>query len=178
MRLIPLCSSSSVEALILPPRLRGLLGSRMPSSKLAKSPQLLKRLLGHERIVVVGDYTSNLLRSIGVNPWVIVRDCTVERHLVSCPSPPEGYEVVRVENRRSTVSCKAAQAVCMAVKMGRIVVEVEGEEDLLALPAILCSDFGTVVVYGLPRKGSVVARVTPAAKRLAFSALREFTPLA
>ena len=37
---------------------------------------------------------------------------------------------------------------------------VEGEEDLLTLAAVLCAPLGSLVVYGQPREGIVVIKVT------------------
>ena len=42
---------------------------------------------------------------------------------------------------------------------GRIRIEVEGEEDLAALPAILMAPAGANVIYGLPSHGMVVVKV-------------------
>ncbi len=51
-----------------------------------------------------------------------------------------------------------------------MILKIEGEEDLLALPFFLLAELSSVVVYGQPFEGMVVVRVTKAirtkAKRL------------
>ena len=46
----------------------------------------------------------------------------------------------------------------------RVVIRVEGEEDLLVLPAAMLAADGSMIVYGQPLVGLVVMRVTPEAR--------------
>jgi uncharacterized protein (UPF0218 family) len=171
------CGGRGTE-LVLPLRLRPLLASRMPAARVYADVRDAASRLAHERIVVVGDYSASKLLSLNIKPWVIVFDCAVERRSASCQLltwlESYSYHIVAVENKRSTISCRAAMAVCDALRRGYTAVRVYGEEDLLALPAILCSDIGSTIVYGLPRRGAVVSRVTAEAKRLVASILGEF----
>jgi hypothetical protein len=48
-----------------------------------------------------------------------------------------------------------------------VTVEVTGEEDLAALPAMLAAPLGSTVVYGQPGEGMVRVAVTPEARRRA-----------
>jgi GTP-dependent dephospho-CoA kinase len=43
-----------------------------------------------------------------------------------------------------------------------VILKIEGEEDLLALPFFLLTELSSVVVYGQPFEGMVVVRVTKA----------------
>jgi hypothetical protein len=52
-----------------------------------------------------------------------------------------------------------------------VTIDVDGEEDLATLPAILATPVGGSVVYGQPDEGMVLVAVTPAARREARSLL-------
>jgi hypothetical protein len=69
--------------------------------------------------------------------------------------------VFRAVNEPATISFAAWQAVAEAIEKGNSAVVVEGEEDLLALVAIVVAPIGSVVAYGQPGQGIVIVRVTP-----------------
>ncbi|MEM4303575.1 MAG: DUF359 domain-containing protein [Candidatus Caldarchaeum sp.] len=108
-------------------------------------------------LVVVGDYTFGRFLSLGVKPDVVIVDMKVERREVGMPNI-EGYVVRHVVNPAGSITPEAAAAVVETVKAGRGAVLVEGEEDLLALPALSALPDSGLLVYGQPRKGYVVVR--------------------
>ena len=59
---------------------------------------------------------------------------------------------------------EAWNAIKQAMKNREAVILVEGEEDLLALPAIIESPNYAFVVYGQPSQGLVVVTTTPATR--------------
>ncbi len=154
----------------LPARLRGLLRLLPPGSRIVADSCELLRLLRYRHVVAVGDYVTRLLRWLGVEPWVMVYDCATMRSETVCP----WKEDVTVRNPASTLSLEAWQVVCSAVRRGEPKrIRVEGEEDLLALAAIMCCPQGCVVVYGYPGVGSIVAEVNAELKRLVRYVLSE-----
>ncbi len=158
--------------LCLPVRLRGLLRLLPPGSKIVADSGELLRLLRYRHVVAVGDYVSRLLRGLGVEPWVMVYDCATMRSETECP----WKEDVTVRNPASTLSPEAWHIVCDAVRRGAPgSIRVEGEEDLLALAAIMCCPQGCVVVYGYPGVGSIVAEVNAELKRLVRYILSEMS---
>ncbi len=68
---------------------------------------------------------------------------------------------LKVKNPAGTVSWQAARLLCSLQQRGsgRVLVVVDGEEDMLALPSIACSPLGGYVVYGVPGRGAAVIRV-------------------
>ncbi|BAJ50297.1 conserved hypothetical protein [Candidatus Caldarchaeum subterraneum] len=116
-------------------------------------------------LVVVGDYTFRRMIEAGLRPDVVVVDAKVMRNAAEMPRL-EGYEVTRVRNMAGVIEPEAAEAVMSAVKKGRGAVFVDGEEDLLALPAIHALPDGGVVVYGQPRQGYVVVKASVKVKKL------------
>ena len=51
---------------------------------------------------------------------------------------------------------------------------VEGEEDLLVIPAVLLSEKNTAIIYGFPEKGICLIEVTPEMKKTLKELLRKF----
>jgi hypothetical protein len=61
---------------------------------------------------------------------------------------------------------EACQVIDEAVNLaGRAKVQVNGEEDLLTLAAVLSAPSGSIVVYGQPRRGIVVVSVNDDSKK-------------
>ena len=115
-------------------------------------------------IIVVGDALSEALLKKDIFPKVLIIDYKVMRN-PSIPFATEGYKTARLTNAAGTISDEAWSVVKSAVKQsGRVKVIVEGEEDLLALPAILSAPEDAFVVYGQPHEGMVVVDVTPKKK--------------
>ncbi len=108
-------------------------------------------------LVVVGDYSYSRFLEIGLRPHVVVVDMRVERRPIGQPNL-EGYFLYRVKNPAGTITPEAAAAVVKAVKDGKGAVLVDGEEDLLALPALSALTEKGLLVYGQPGKGYVVVK--------------------
>jgi uncharacterized protein (UPF0218 family) len=117
-------------------------------------------------VVAVGDVvTAHLLRA-GRRPDVAVVDGRTERERVD----PEVASVlpdpdVEVSNPPGTLSRALLSALADAIESADpVVVGVDGEEDLAALPAILAAPLGGSVVYGQPGEGMVLVAVTEASR--------------
>lgn len=102
-------------------------------------------------LVAVGDYVYLNLSKYWRRPDLAIVDYATRRSRVEYGVLAD--EVLRIVNERSTLSYRAFDAVKEAyrkVMLGlRVVVEVQGEEDLLAIPAVLEAPPGTAVLYGL-----------------------------
>ena len=110
--------------------------------------------LEERSVAAVGDYTFARLLEEGIEPVLGVVDCETMREWRGCPRAPPGYRVVRVRNPRGAISWEAWEAVADAfVRGGRVLVIVEGEEDLVAIPVILESPDEMLVAYGVPWAG-------------------------
>jgi hypothetical protein len=163
--------------LCLPDELRLLLGARLPRTflhSLARGTAFLKKHR-HSGIVAVGDFTFEILTRAGLRPHAVVVDCKERRLDRECPSL-EGYTVLRVANPPAHISREAFAAVCTAASSEGVAVLVDGEEDLLALPAIYCSPVGTLVVYGIPGFSSAVVKVDADNKTRALQIMHMLRP--
>ncbi|MEM2052127.1 MAG: DUF359 domain-containing protein, partial [Candidatus Caldarchaeum sp.] len=92
-------------------------------------------------------------------------DMKVERRHVGVPNL-QGYAVRRITNPAGTITPEAAAAVVETVRAGHGALLVEGEEDLLALPALSVLPDTGLLVYGQPGQGYVVVRGGEPAWRL------------
>lgn len=130
-------------------------------------------------LVTVGDVVTHHVRAAGREPDVAVIDGMTERETVdaeiSRALADAGDERVAVENPAAELSEALLEAVRESMVSPRAtVVEVDGEEDLAALPAIVAAPTGSSVVYGQPGVGMVHVRVTVESTAEAVDLLREF----
>lgn len=123
-------------------------------------------------IVAVGDVVTYHLREAGRVPDVALVDGKTERETVrtevSDALGRAGEKRVRVENPPATLTVALLEALVDALAdPDPVTIEVEGEEDLAALPAILAAPDGASVVYGQPGEGMVRVEITPERRRAA-----------
>ena len=121
-------------------------------------------------IVAVGDVVTYHLREAGRVPDVALVDGKTEREAVGTEvsdALAAGEERrVRVENPAATLTVALLEALVDALAdPDPVTIEVDGEEDLAALPAILAAPDGASVVYGQPGEGMVRVAVTPESRR-------------
>lgn len=97
----------------------------------------------YKTVITVGDYCSHHLQSdIKIFDKKVQRKVFAQKH--ECATI--------VDNPAGTIQKQAWLAVKNAIKE-KINVCVEGEEDLLVIPAVLESKPKTLIVYGFPNKG-------------------------
>ncbi len=123
----------------------------------------LKRILEERKIatiIVVGDYTARRVLERGLDADVYILDNRIMRK----PTRPVSLDLeqtIHVQNPAGEITEEAWMAVKQAIRLKKKTrVVVDGEEDLLTLPAILFSPIGSLVLYGQPMRGLVVVEVT------------------
>jgi Uncharacterized protein conserved in archaea len=99
-----------------------------------------------ERVYAVGDVVTKNLLTYGVIPTSVAVDEKTRRG-VQVEQLALYYKVVRVHNPPGYITDEAWRAVEEAVKT-RLVIKVEGEEDMLSLAFIKLAPPHSVVVYG------------------------------
>lgn len=133
---------------------------------------------GDGPVIAVGDVvTAHLLRA-GRTPDVSVVDGRTKRSAVSDETAaalddlPAG---TRVKNPAGQLSEAILRALSKALSAsGPQVLDVDGEEDLVTLPAVVAAPDGASVVYGQPDEGMVLVRVTPASRETMRELLSRF----
>jgi len=112
------------------------------------------------RIISVGDCVSRTLVESGIFPSLLIVDNKVMRKDVE-PFEFLVDETLFVCNPQGTITVEAMSAIEVAVKAKHSAkIVVKGEEDLLALIAVLYAPEDSFVVYGQPRVGIVFVKVT------------------
>lgn len=117
------------------------------------------------KIVSVGDKVSQDLACNALQPDILIVDNRIMRKVIS-PISATADQIIAVKNPPGTITDQAWEAVIEATKSSRRTkIVVDGEEDLLALPAVIGAPDGSLVLYGQPHEGVVVIEVTEAMKR-------------
>jgi uncharacterized protein (UPF0218 family) len=129
----------------------------------AETMKALKEMVEKEKpryIITVGDRVSKNLVEENMLPKLMIVDNKVMRKSIK-PIPLLADKFVNIENPPGTITDEAIKAIQEALKSNcRVKITVNGEEDLLALIAVLHAEENAFVVYGQPREGIVVVRVT------------------
>ncbi len=128
--------------------------------------------LSSDLVACVGDVVSIYAIQANLNPKVLVVDGkTVRNEVVGVENVlkvAEGYEVLRAENPQGCISCSLISALKKGVEIvkdgGKVIVIVEGEEDLAVMPLGLLLPNSSVVLYGQPGEGVVVLRIDEESK--------------
>lgn len=117
-------------------------------------------------VITVGDRTTERLLGWGLRVDLQIIDGAERRARRSPPPLPRGTAQERCSNPPGTVSDAAVESVRRALGSSSPVrILVEGEEDLLALPACALAPDGASLFYGQPGEGMVAVRVGPGVRR-------------
>ncbi len=128
-------------------------------------------------VICVGDVVSEYCSTMGNDNIVLVVDGRTRRHTRLGVKTARGFHVVKVSNPAGTLSIDAENAVCDAARRGgRIMIVVDGEEDMIALAAVECSRDGTAIVYGVPGEGATIIVSGPLTRGDAGSRKLELEP--
>jgi len=124
----------------------------------------LMKLIEKEKpsiIISVGDVVSESLIKKDVFPDVFIVDHKVMRKSIA-PFSAKVDETRYVKNPAGTLTEEALNELKEVLKKKsgkRVKIVVDGEEDLLTLPAVLYAPENSLVVYGQPRTGIVAVKV-------------------
>lgn len=117
-------------------------------------------------IICIGDVVTYHLVEAGHTPAVALVDDRTERtdvddEIADTITAHNGFErTLSVENPQGTLSADLLEALVAAIASGQTtLIEVGGEEDLAALPAVVCAPDGASIVYGQPGEGMVLGTV-------------------
>jgi len=113
-------------------------------------------------LIAIGDVVTHHLIQAGETPALAMVDERTERSAVSAEIAEtinsfEGFETVEhVSNPAATLSAELLAALRAGLDRGEsTLLDVDGEEDLAALPAVLLLPDGASLVYGQPGEGMV-----------------------
>lgn len=115
------------------------------------------------KVITVGDIVSRESLKAGILVSLrLVDQMTLRKVLDAFEIKAE--RIYRVRNPAGVITREAWDTIKEALRQREAVIFVDGEEDLLAIPAIIESPENSFVVYGQPSEGLVVVTATPATK--------------
>ena len=136
---------------------------KIPFGKIAKIDRLTAKK--YPPYAAIGDITVSAFLKTGVQPQISIVDFMVERKKVYSQLSQLGFATNNVDtivkNTPGSISAGIIEEVAKSTKkLSRTIILVDGEEDLVAVPAILLAPLGTYVYYGQPQKGAVKVEVS------------------
>ncbi len=126
---------------------------------------ILNKINSESIIITIGDKTTENIIHFGITPQIqiidglekrsqrnIPVDDTINTNL-SCRNPPGEITEESMQVIQKAFSCESP-----------VRITVDGEEDLLVIPACVFAPENSFVMYGQPNEGVVIIRVTPEIK--------------
>ena len=127
----------------------------------------LKELVEKEKpslIISVGDIVTSHMIEHGISLDILLVDNKTMREPIQ-PIAVDVDQTLYAKNPPGAITDEAWAAIRQAIRQkGRTKVIIDGEEDLLTLVTVLSAPADAFVVYGQPRVGVVVVKVTEEAK--------------
>jgi len=168
--------------LVLPKTLRQVL--QKPFGTVYTNGQLDSQLKeDKEKVIIsIGDYTTKVMLDHGISPRLAIIDMQAKRQPFHWEKSQfavltHGISPFPIQSGPGYISQAALLGVHDALKnkkgRGELII-IDGEEDLLVLPAILEAPLGSVVYYGQPNIGAVRVLVTTEKKQEADRYLQKF----
>lgn len=159
------------NTLKLPEKLRPIL--RRPFGKIIKNLDDYKKIsTSNNLIIAVGDIVVSNFMKIDYQPNISIIDLKTQRQLITDKNVLKFLPIpdTIIINERATIEKNAAAVLNSILRKNsdlnrKYTVEIDGEEDLLAVPAILLSPLESIVVYGIRGVGGIMVRVTEEKKK-------------
>jgi GTP-dependent dephospho-CoA kinase len=154
-----------------------------PLGRLIKDSDLTKSLLAdyfadRRMTVCVGDRTTERVHEFGFSPTLEIVDSLEKRASRKIPKVFEKERLIfKASNPPGSISDDALEKLGESLQIiqksrKQIRLEVQGEEDLLALPVLAFFPEDTVLFYGQPNEGMVIV-ISKIAREKALEILRE-----
>lgn len=175
--------------MVMPESLRPVL--REPLGKVIENGNIHDILfsLRGKKVITVGDVTSKRLVEAGLVPDLSVIDLNVNRkpmNTLSVFADKPDLHLMCVKSGPGRISKQAISAICGALSGSqKTVLVVDGEEDLLVLPAVEYAPEGSVLFYGqppvteksvgMPLEGLVQVDINAETKTKVAELLKQFT---
>lgn len=150
-------------------------GTLLQGSPAENASRILKIIASKKppKIVAVGDFTLKAILDAGCVPDLGIFDRLTKR--IPCDFPQVETETVR--NPAGEITDEAMSSIKRALARRRrrkVMIAVDGEEDLLALPAIIQAPEGSVVIYGLPDRGMMLVIADGPTKKKIAAVINQF----
>ncbi|NHV11678.1 MAG: DUF359 domain-containing protein [Candidatus Verstraetearchaeota archaeon] len=128
-------------------------------------------------IITVGDYVTNSFITHKISVNIAIVDFHVERRSFQFDPTPYFKNIFKIVNPPGTILASSWLTIQYAISIEESsLILVDGEEDLLALPCILCAPLNSAVFFGIPKRGLMFVPVNLEAKNYALNLLKFFIP--
>jgi uncharacterized protein (UPF0218 family) len=157
-------------------KLKKPLGRLFPAAEV-RGEEFLALVVGSPFVVTVGDrVTETIQETTGRSPDVFVVDGVERRSPREIPHIAHGA-TVKAKNPAGRITKAALGAMKRAFAGEKpVMVLIDGEEDLLTIPAVIDAPLGAVVFYGQPLEGVVAVKVDERSKASARNILKQMSP--
>ncbi len=136
------------------------LGILLPESQTDKT-NIKKHLSENSYIITVGDRTTEKMIEFGLIPSLQIIDNQEKRVKREPPKLANATELT-VDNPAAEITSQSIDIIKKAFTMRPPVrLSVNGEEDLLVIPACIHAPENAIVLYGQPNEGLVLVKITP-----------------
>jgi hypothetical protein len=126
-----------------------------------KKSQIIKKIHAENVVITIGDATSELLINMGLIPFLQIVDGKEKRHERELPidiSLVTNLHCVNPAGELTQESIDIIKKSFSSKPPVRIIVD--GEEDLLVIPACIFAPENCAIIYGQPNEGIVIVQVT------------------
>jgi uncharacterized protein (UPF0218 family) len=143
---------------------------KTPFGEIQPSVKNIKYILekyknNHKLIISIGDATTINLHNEGIIPDLSIIDYQIGRKKTTKDNKINFYDNVQLhaKNPPGTITQELWNTISKAfglIKSGfKVLIVVDGEEDLSVLPCVIIAPPGTVLLYGQPGEGVVLCEV-------------------
>ena len=123
---------------------------------------ILNKISLESIVITVGDKTTENIINLGITPQIQVIDGLEKRYERNIPINKTIRTNLTCKNPPSEITEESMQTLQKAFSCEQPVrIIVEGEEDLLVIPACIFAPENSVVMYGQPNEGLVIIHITP-----------------
>ena len=137
------------------------LGILLPESNVDKK-NIKKFLSEKSYIITVGDRTTEKMINFGLVPSLQIIDGQEKRKKRELPPKLANMTELTIDNPAAEITQKSIDVIKQAFMLQPpIRLIVNGEEDLLILPACIYAPENAIALYGQPHEGLVIVKITP-----------------
>ena len=141
---------------------------RKPFGMLLTGQEFDQHVHSLNHIISIGDYLSCFLLEKNIFPEIMIIDYLTKRNQINSDQKKlldnDKYKKIQVKNPAGAITnllWDTVKTVCESYQPNQFIqIQVDGEEDLATLPAILYAPSNVTIIYGMPDKGVVVAQST------------------
>ena len=122
----------------------------------------IKKIFAESVIITVGDRTTENMLQLGLKPQIQIIDGLEKRSECAVPVDDTINTKLSCKNPPGEITEESIQVIQKAFSSEPPVrITVDGEEDLLVIPACIFAPENSVVMYGQPNEGLVIVTITP-----------------